>query len=117
MHWATVRMFKNQWKEAAGWAWRTASNAGIKAKYGVALPAFVDGLEYVGVTTVTVEIPFPTKRRRDPHNYTGTVVKSIIDGLVAVGVWPDDTPEWVKVAEPVLVKGTMCRVHLRWEEQ
>ena len=55
-------------------------------------------------STVEVFIPFTTNRRRDPHNYVGTVVKWIIDGLVYAGAWPDDTPEWVTVLEPVLVK-------------
>lgn len=49
---------------------------------------------------VCVEIPFPDRRRRDPHNYAGTVVKAIVDGLVDAGLWPDDTPDWVTVADP-----------------
>lgn len=54
---------------------------------------------------VTVTIPFTTNRRRDPHNYCGTVVKAIIDGLVLAEVVPDDTPEWIGHREPHLVKG------------
>jgi hypothetical protein len=54
------------------------------------------------LTTVRVSIPFKTNRRRDPHNYTGTVVKSIVDGFVLAGVWPDDTAEWVTVLDPEL---------------
>jgi hypothetical protein len=52
---------------------------------------------------VCVTIGFHTNRRRDPHNYVGTIVKSIIDGLVMADVWPDDNPEWVVVVEPKLV--------------
>jgi crossover junction endodeoxyribonuclease RusA len=52
--------------------------------------------------TVHVTLGFDTDRRRDPHNYTGTVVKAVIDGLVDAGLWPDDTPEWVTVTEPAL---------------
>lgn len=59
----------------------------------------------LGPSTVQVTIPFSTNRRRDPHNYTGTVVKWIIDGLVLAGVWPDDTAEYVTVQDPVLVVG------------
>lgn len=55
-----------------------------------------------GPSIVTVELPVPDKRRRDPHNYIATV-KPIIDGLVDAGLWPDDTPEWVSVAEPRLI--------------
>jgi hypothetical protein len=54
---------------------------------------------------VQVTIPFTSNRRRDPHNYCGTVVKAVIDGLVLAGAWPDDTPEWVGHREPILYKG------------
>jgi len=53
----------------------------------------------------------PDRRRRDPSNYYPPV-KAIIDGLVAVMVWPDDTPEWVEVAEPVLRVGGLVTVEL-----
>lgn len=52
---------------------------------------------------VQVTIPFTSLRRRDPHNYTGTVVKWTIDGLIHAGMWPDDTPEWVTVVDPILI--------------
>lgn len=54
---------------------------------------------------VQIWLPFKDKRRRDPHNYCGTVLKAIIDGLVLAGCWPDDTPEWVGHREPVIYKG------------
>ena len=38
---------------------------------------------------LVVEIAFPDRRRRDPHNYMATV-KTIVDGLVDAGVLPDD---------------------------
>lgn len=59
----------------------------------------------LGPSTVQVTIPFATNRRRDPHNYTGTVVKWIVDGLVRAGIWPDDTPEYVTVLDSLLVVG------------
>lgn len=55
-------------------------------------------------SNVKVFIPFYGAGRRDPHNYTGTVVKAIIDGLVAAGCWTDDTAEFVTVIDPVLVE-------------
>jgi hypothetical protein len=61
---------------------------------------------------VQVEIPFTTNARRDPHNYTGTVVKSIIDGLVDAGVWPDDTVGYVTVMDPICYKGDEVRIRL-----
>ena len=38
---------------------------------------------------LTVEIAFPDRKRRDPHNWMATV-KPIVDGLVKAGVLPDD---------------------------
>ena len=52
--------------------------------------------------TVQVVIPFREKRRRDAHNYTGTVVKAVVDGIARSGIVPDDTPEWVTVLDPIL---------------
>lgn len=58
-----------------------------------------------GATPVTVQvvIPFDKPARRDAHNYTGTVVKAVVDGLVLARIVPDDTPEWVTVLDPELV--------------
>lgn len=61
---------------------------------------------------VQIWIPFNDKRRRDPHNYCGTVLKAIIDGLVMAGVWPDDTPEWVGHREPIIYKGAEVVVQI-----
>lgn len=52
--------------------------------------------------TVQVVIAFRDDRRRDPHNYTGTVVKAVVDGLVKGGLIPDDTVEWATVIDPTL---------------
>ena len=66
---------------------------------------------------VRLHIPFRDRRKRDPHNYCGTVLKAVIDGLVLAGAWPDDTPEWVGHREPLLYtsttkKSTMCWVQI-----
>lgn len=52
--------------------------------------------------TITLTLPFARNARRDPHNYVATV-KPIVDGLVKAGVWPDDTPEYVRTVEPSLL--------------
>lgn len=52
---------------------------------------------------IQVELPFRTVNRRDPHNYVGTNVKAVVDGLVRGGLVPDDSPEWVTVVDPALV--------------
>jgi len=56
--------------------------------------------EWVQVpVTVQVDLPFRGTRRRDPHNYTSTTIKAVIDGLVDAGVIPDDTPEWATILD------------------
>lgn len=52
---------------------------------------------------VDVTLPFRKASRRDPHNYVGTTVKAIVDGLVVAGVIPDDTSEWATIVDPTLV--------------
>jgi hypothetical protein len=110
-HWAQWRRRLDPWKDATKAAW-LASSAKDRKK-----------IKDVGVN-VLVELPFERKSRRDPHNYVGTNVKTIIDALTTKvdtksdtitwdGAWPDDTPEWVTVLEPVLTIGTdVARVHL-----
>lgn len=67
-----------------------------------------------GKAVITVTIPVTKNIRRDPHNYCGTVVKAIIDGLIVAGAWPDDTPEYVGHREPVFELGGEIVV-VRWE--
>lgn len=52
-------------------------------------------------SVVSLFIPVKDRRKRDPHNFCGTVLKAVIDGLVQAGAWPDDTPEYVGHREPV----------------
>lgn len=49
---------------------------------------------------VTAVLPFTRNVRRDPHNYVSGPVKAAVDGLVLAGVFPDDSPDYVTVAEP-----------------
>lgn len=57
--------------------------------------------------TVRVHIPFKTNRRRDPHNYVGTVVKVLVDAMVKHGgFWPDDNDRYLTIIDPVLYVGT-----------
>ncbi len=65
---------------------------------------------YFPPTIIQVEIGFTTTRKRDPHNYCGTVLKAVIDALVNIGLWPDDTPEYIGHREPILIKSKLTRV-------
>lgn len=52
--------------------------------------------------TIQVALPFRMARGRDPHNYVGTTIKAIVDGVKDAGLIPDDTPEWATVLEPTV---------------
>lgn len=78
-----------EWKEVAFYAWKQERNGPI-------------GKATSQPCEVVITLQFRGNHRRDPHNYTGTVCKSIIDGLVLASLWPDDTPEWLTLREPVL---------------
>ena len=94
LHWATRSKLVAAWRQAAFVA---ARQAGVGP-----LPACV----------VEIAIPFPKAGRRDPMNYVGTCLKAVIDGLVDAGCWPDDTPEWVIITQPLLELGDDVTVRL-----
>lgn len=50
---------------------------------------------------VSVTLPVAGNRRRDPSNWHPTV-KAIVDGMTRANVWPDDSSDFVTVAEPIL---------------
>lgn len=85
------------------WSWRAKrvrwwrDTAMVAAKAAQVQP--------LGPTTVRCTLPFPRNARRDPANFLPPV-KAIIDGLVDAGVWPDDTGDWVYLAEPELTVGS-----------
>ena len=54
--------------------------------------------------TVWIEWRPTAIRRRDGSENLGPLQKALIDGLVAVNVVPDDTPEHVTRLEPVLLE-------------
>jgi len=99
MHHLVRAGYVSAWRDATKLIYRSACR---KAKRDIPLEP--------GIVRIT--IPFGTKRRRDPHNYCGTVLKAVIDGLVEAGAWPDDSPEWVDHLQPVLVKGKKVRVEI-----
>ncbi len=87
------------WKERAILAWAQYCNS--------------EGLDRgMPPSLVRIHIPFKMHRIRDPHNYCGTVVKAIVDGLVIAGAWEDDTPEFVEHISPIIYKGDMVVIEL-----
>lgn len=99
MHWAAKKRLLDPWRDSTAMAWWEARNlwGEVKGK----------------PCTVEVHLPFRTAQRRDPHNYSSTTIKAIIDSLVRQNVWPDDTPEWVTVIDSVIEVGTTtCRIVL-----
>lgn len=99
VHWAQRAELTRLWRNAARLYARVQHSERCADKAGRPVPSYVE-----------VTVPFTRKGRRDPHNYTGTVVKAIVDGLVDAHLWPDDTPEWVTVKEPKLVAGKEVKV-------
>jgi hypothetical protein len=98
-NWAARRRWLEPWRDAVGWAWKM-------------LPVD-ERTKVVNVPCIVrVTIGFRTAQSRDPHNYVGTVCKALVDQLVDQGVWPNDTPKWVSVAEPICVKGEFVIVEL-----
>lgn len=91
MHWRQIRDRCDPWRDAVAWtakSRRTWAHAFI-AEHGLPL-------------VVRLTIPFAVDRRRDAHNYTGTVCKAVIDGLVIARWVPDDTAAWIEVHDPLL---------------
>lgn len=101
--WAVVRARLKPWKDLT---WAATRNAIAR---GVLTPG--------KPITVTVDLPFTTRRTRDPHNYTSTVVKAIVDGLTLARLVPDDSPEWVTVNDPVIRIRTPATVVVHIEER
>lgn len=94
-----------EWKVAARQGWRMLVSPETKQE-------LKEDNGYLPPSIVQVFIPFPQKRDRDPHNYCGTVLKAVIDGLVAEELWPNDTPEWVGHREPILIIGLEGAIRL-----
>ena len=79
-------------------AWRTMARLQAEVLMSSA-PVFP--LE--GKWDVELTLPFTRNGRRDMSNYVSTVVKSVVDGLVDAGVWPDDNFRHVRVIEPSFI--------------
>lgn len=101
MHWRKVRDRCDPWRDTVAWLGKQHRRTvhALIAEHGRPL-------------AVRVTIPFAVDRRRDAHNYTGTVVKAVIDGLQIAGWIADDTPEWVTVLDPILTVGGNPRIEL-----
>jgi hypothetical protein len=110
-HWAQRKRELQPWRDAVAVAWKQARPYWHKVKDRK--------------VSVEVLLPFPDKRRRDPHNYVGTVCKALIDELTTKtetigkhtvvaweGCWPDDNPEYVSVVEPRIIIGSECAVRI-----
>lgn len=104
-------------------AWRAAACAAAQRQLGIGAT--------LPLSVVEVHIPFARGARRDPHNYSSTVLKHVVDGLgppivtrrngkatvhPGAHLWPDDTPEFVTTREPVLYVGDEVIVHI-WTRQ
>lgn len=97
------------WKGDTQAAWLTVKQAALNTYPRIS----TSGTDtYFVPSIVQLHIGFKERRRRDPHNYCGTVLKAVVDGLVKAGLWPDDTPDWVGHREPLLVTGLNTEVEI-----
>lgn len=93
MHWAARAKRVKPWRDSAILLARSGA-AAYAREVGQVWP--------VQPINVQVRLQFRSNARRDPHNFVGTTVKAIVDGLVRGGLIPDDTAEWATVLDPVL---------------
>jgi hypothetical protein len=104
MHWAVRKRHFNPWVIALRIAYSKMLAREIE------LP--------VGAMNLEFTFTFEKNARRDPHNYIGTV-KKLVDVLVDEGLVPDDTHEWISVAEPILRidKDNLCLIKIRMRDE
>lgn len=113
-HWAPVKVALEPWKQAA---WVVAHNHRVRSMKARRILTWKPR-----PIVVTPVLQFRGVRRRDPHNYTGTITKAIVDGLVRAQIVPDDTPNWVTVTDPVLevvtdpLQPLTCTIRIRPRE-
>ena len=91
MHWAERRRRLRPWHDAALAAYKHADQSDKDTLVGRRV-------------RVHLTIPFERAGRRDPHNYSSTVLKTVVDAFITAGMAPDDTPEFVETLEPKLRK-------------
>jgi hypothetical protein len=101
-HWSKRKRHLDQWRLALRIAY-------TKAIVREELP--------VGPMNIHFTFTFPRNARRDPHNYAATE-KPLLDELVQLGLIPDDTAEWVTMAEPTLriANDNLCLIRISLRE-
>lgn len=68
---------------------------------------------------VEMRLTFTDKRRRDAHNYVGTVCKAVVDGMVDAGLVLDDSTQFLRLAEPRIDVGDypLVTIRISWEDE
>lgn len=100
-HPAVVAGHRRSWKDAGYWYGQTWRSELRKNKIPTPL-----------TDKVAIQFDFDMRsvRRRDGHNYAGTVCKWFIDGLVLAKFLQDDSSEWVELLDSTFTlnpKGTL----------
>ena len=103
MHWASRRRHIEPWRTMIRLAYTKAT---LHEELGI------------GPVEIAFTFTFARNGRRDPHNYIATV-KPLIDELVDLALVPDDTADWVTVAEPKLriADDNLCLVSIRLRDE
>ena len=90
-HWATFGKTKEVWIQAGyvyGFQWRRELRE-------LRVPTPLRDR-----ATVAIDFDVRETRRRDGHNYSGTVVKWFVDGMVTAKMFTDDSSEHLEVRDP-----------------
>lgn len=96
----------NETAGKAWYAWSRKKEAWVQAGYVYGLQWRRDLFKLRVQTpleqraTVGLDFDVRERRRRDGHNYTGTVVKWFIDGMVIAKVFADDSSEHLELRDP-----------------
>jgi hypothetical protein len=103
MHWASRRRHIEPWRLMLRMAYNKAT---LHQEMGI------------GPVEIGFTFTFAKNGRRDPANYHATA-KPLVDELVVLGLVPDDTAEWVSVAEPKLriSDDNLCHVSIRLRDE
>jgi hypothetical protein len=99
VHPMSVARIRSPWRDAG--FWHAGGLKWVLGRSGISTP-----LERRAI--LQFDFDMKSYRRRDGHNYSSTVCKWFIDGLVMAGIFVDDSTDWIELRDPTFTV-TRCR--------